>query len=73
MNWQRSCGKSLRGNIGKESSIVSKVLTISVAAYNVEPYIKENLDSIVASTAKDDIEVFVVDDGGKDGTYELAK
>lgn len=52
---------------------MSKVLTISVAAYNVEPYIKENIDSILASKARDDIEILVVDDGGKDGTYEIAK
>ena len=52
---------------------MSKILTISVAAYNVEPYIKENIESILASKARDDIEVFVVDDGGKDGTYEIAK
>lgn len=52
---------------------MNKILTISVAAYNVEPYIRQNIESIVASPAKDDIEVFVVDDGGKDGTYETAK
>ncbi|SEQ20696.1 Glycosyl transferase family 2 [Lachnospiraceae bacterium NE2001] len=52
---------------------MSKILTISVAAYNVEPYIKENIESILASKARDDIEIFVVDDGGKDGTYEIAK
>ena len=52
---------------------MGKTLTISVAAYNVESYIKENIESILESSAKDDIEVFVVDDGGKDGTYEIAK
>ena len=52
---------------------MSKILTISVAAYNVEAYIKENIESIVAAKVKDDIEIFVVDDGGKDGTYEIAE
>ena len=52
---------------------MSKILTISVAAYNVEPYIKENIESILASKVRDNIEIFVVDDGGKDGTYEIAK
>lgn len=52
---------------------MSKILTISVAAYNVESYIKENIESIVTSKVKDDIEIFVVDDGGKDGSYEIAR
>lgn len=52
---------------------MNKTLTISVAAYNVESYIKENIESIVASNAKEEIEVFVVDDGGKDGSYGIAK
>ena len=52
---------------------MSKVLTISVAAYNVEAYIKENIESIIRSDAKDDIEVLVIDDGGKDRTIEFAK
>lgn len=52
---------------------MSKILTISVAAYNVEAYIKENIESIIAAKVKDDIEIFVVDDGGKDGTYEIAE
>ena len=50
-----------------------KTLTISVAAYNVEPYIEENLDSILSSDVRDEIEVLVVDDGGNDGTLEIAK
>ena len=52
---------------------MSKVLTISVAAYNVEAYIKENIESIVSSDARDDVEVLVVDDGGPDGTIEIAR
>ena len=52
---------------------MSKVLTISVAAYNVEPYIIQNIESILASKVRDAIELLVVDDGGKDGTYEIAK
>ena len=52
---------------------MDKILTISIAAYNVEPYIRENIESIVASEARDAIEVLIVDDGGKDGTLEIAK
>lgn len=52
---------------------MSKVLTISVAAYNVEAYIKENIESIIRSSARNDIEVFVVDDGSPDKSVEIAK
>lgn len=50
-----------------------KILTISIAAYNVEKFIKRTLDSIVDSKMLDDIEVFIVDDGGNDNTYDIAK
>lgn len=50
-----------------------KILTISVAAYNVEKYIEKNLYSIINSEVIDKIEVFVVDDGGNDDTFEIAK
>ena len=59
--------------IRKRRFIVGKILTISIAAYNVESYIKENIESILLSKAKNDIEIFVVDDGGNDKTYEIAK
>ncbi|MBR2555223.1 MAG: glycosyltransferase family 2 protein [Aeriscardovia sp.] len=52
---------------------MDKTLTISVAAYNVEKYIVKLLDSIIAAEVNDDIEVFVVDDGGKDRTAAIAK
>lgn len=50
-----------------------KLLTISIAAYNVEEYIREGLDSIVNASRMDEMEVFVVDDGGTDGTLEIAR
>lgn len=50
-----------------------KILTVSVAAYNVEQYIKQNLDSMTVPELVDKLEIFVVDDGGKDGTLEIAK
>lgn len=52
---------------------MSKILTISIAAYNVADYIREGLDSLVASKYIDDLEVFVVDDGGQDETLDIAK
>lgn len=51
----------------------SKTLTISVAAYNVEDYIDKTLSSVASSTFIDEIEVFVIDDGGNDRTIEIAQ
>lgn len=50
-----------------------KILTISVAAYNVEKYLRHTLDSLIVDEISEDIEVIVVDDGGQDGSYEIAK
>lgn len=52
---------------------MNKILTISIAAYNVEAYIKETLDSLVASKYIDELEIFVVDDGGQDATLSIAQ
>lgn len=52
---------------------MSKILTISIAAYNVEQYIEQALDSLIDERIIDDLEIFVVDDGGKDKTLEIAK
>lgn len=51
----------------------NKILTISVAAYNVERYLDDTLDSLVVPELLDDIEVIVVDDGTKDNSYNIAK
>lgn len=54
-------------------TIMKKILTISVAAYNVEQYLENTLDSLSDSRYVDKLEVFVVDDGGKDRSLEIAK
>ena len=51
----------------------SKILTISIAAYNVAGYISETLDSLVSSKYIDELEIFVIDDGGQDDTLTIAK
>lgn len=50
-----------------------KILTISVAAYNVEKYLHKLCDTIVASDALSDIEVLIVSDGSKDNTCAIAR
>lgn len=52
---------------------MEKILTVSVAAYNVEKYLENCLSSLVADEVMEDIEVFVIDDGGKDASLEIAK
>lgn len=52
---------------------MEKLLTVSIAAYNVEKYLEKTLNSILQSNAKDDIEVIIVNDGSKDGTVSLAE
>ncbi len=52
---------------------MGKLLTVSVAAYGVEQYIRNTLDSIVNCGRIDDIEILVNDDGGKDNTLAIVK
>ena len=52
---------------------MNKVLTVSVAAYQVEKYLTENLESMVLSEVMDQLEVFIIDDGGKDASLEIAR
>ena len=50
-----------------------KTLSISIAAYNVETYLTQTLDSIVACETLSAIDVLVVNDGSKDGTLAVAR
>ena len=57
----------------KVEHIVEKTLSISIAAYNVEEFLKNTLDSLVAPEIMDDIEVLIIDDGSKDNTAAIGK
>ncbi len=48
-----------------------KILSISVAAYNMEKLIRQNLDSFVSSPVANDVEVLVINDGSKDSTADI--
>ncbi len=50
-----------------------KTLSISVAAYNMENLIRQNLDSFVLSPAAPEIEVLVINDGSTDGTAQIVR
>lgn len=50
-----------------------KILTVSIAAYNMEAYLRQTLDSLMDEHIIDELEVFVVDDGSTDRTLEIAQ
>ncbi len=52
---------------------MEKILSISIAAYNVEKYLKNTLDSLVSPEIMEDIEVLIIDDGSKDNTAAIGK
>ena len=50
-----------------------KILSISIASYNVEEYLEECLESFVNSRVMDDLEILVIDDGSSDSSPEIAQ
>lgn len=51
-----------------------KVLTVSIAAYNVEAYLEKTLSSLICSESiMKKIEVLVIDDGSIDNTAKIAQ
>ena len=46
------------------------MITIIIAAHNMEKYIEETLDSILAQTYKN-YELILVDDGSTDETFNI--
>ncbi len=52
--------------------MLNKVLTISVAAYNVEKYLIKTLDSLIVPEIMPKIEVIIVNDGSNDKTGQIA-
>ena len=51
----------------------NKILTISVAAYNLEKLIKQNIESFIKSNVREKIEIIVTDDESKDSTPEIVE
>ena len=51
---------------------MNKILTVSVAAYNVEKYLDQTLSTLNDKRLIEDIEVLIIDDGSKDHTKDIA-
>lgn len=51
----------------------NKILSISVAAYNLEKMIEQNLESFVNTKVREQIEVIVTDDESKDNTVQIVE
>ena len=51
---------------------MEKILTVTVPAYNAEPYLEYCLDSLCLPDLLDKVEIIVVDDGSQDLTGQLA-
>lgn len=52
---------------------MSRILTVSIASYNVERFLENTLSSLVVDSVLSDIEVIVVNDGSKDSTPDIAR
>ena len=51
----------------------NKILTIAIASYNVENYLKNGVYSLLKSKYKEKLEVLIINDGSKDKTKEVGK
>ncbi|MBQ8804706.1 MAG: glycosyltransferase family 2 protein [Tyzzerella sp.] len=52
---------------------MSKILSVVIPSYNVEKYLEQTLQSFIAESIMEDIEVLIVDDGSKDLTATIGK
>lgn len=57
----------------KEVIKMEKILSIGVAAYNVQDYLEECVNSIVNTDAARKIELIIVDDGSRDNTKVISE
>jgi len=53
--------------------MTKKVLSVSIAAYNVSKMLKQALDSFLPDDVAPYVDVMIVDDGSKDDTAEIAR
>lgn len=51
----------------------SKILSVSIAGYNVESTLRETLEPFLKTNVMDKLDVMIVDDGSKDNTAKVAQ
>lgn len=51
----------------------NKILSISIAGYNIEKYVSHTLESFIIPEIEDKLEVILVNDGSTDKTLKIAK
>ena len=52
---------------------MEKILSVSIAAYNVEKTLREALESFTNKKICNYLDVMIIDDGSKDSTAKIAK
>ena len=52
---------------------MQKILTVSVACYNLKQMIEDNIKSFCESSVRDKIELLIIDDGSTDNTVEFVR
>ena len=52
---------------------MEKILSISIASYNIEKYIRETLNSLLHPNVLGKMEILIISDGSTDGTAEIGK
>lgn len=52
---------------------MQKILTISIAAYNIENYLERCLDSLIKVKNLELLDILIIDDGSSDKTSQIAK
>lgn len=56
----------------RKENVMKKILSVSIAAYNVEKYLRECLNSFIEKSVLEKCEVIIVDDGSTDNTSAVA-
>lgn len=62
----------LREIVEGKKKMKNKILSVSIAAYNVACTLRETLDPFLQSGVLDDLDIMIVNDGSKDKTAEIA-
>lgn len=52
---------------------MNKVLSVSIAGYNVEATLRETLEPFLRTNVLDKLDIMIVDDGSKDNTAQVAQ